>query len=127
GSAAITIAAAARGTAKRYELSDTLAPLVEIWQAIIERPAELADEYEAVWQAQFDGDGSEHFNAVRAAFNANGEPARLLYLLARCVKNAPRFNKDGSFNQSPDKRRHGMRASKMRHEIEGVSALLRGK
>jgi DNA adenine methylase len=127
GSAAISIAGAARRIAKRYELSDTLAPLVEIWQAIIEQPAQLADDYEGIWTAQFDGNSIEHFNLVRAEYNRHPGPARLLYLFARCVKNAPRFNGDGAFNQSPDKRRHGMRAVKMRDEIEGASALLRGK
>jgi len=125
GSGAIAIAGAARGIADRYELSDTLAPLVEIWRAIIDHPAELAHGYEEIWQAQFDS--LDHFNDVRAEFNARHDPAKLLYLLARCVKNAPRFNGDGEFNQSPDKRRHGMRPAKMRREIEGVSALLRGQ
>jgi DNA adenine methylase len=127
GSGAITIAGAARGLANHYELSDTLTPLVEIWQAILERPCELADDYEGVWQAQFDGDSIGHFNVVRSAFNDRHDPAKLLYLLARCVKNAPRFNRDGAFNQSPDKRRHGMRPTKMRLEIDGVSALLGGR
>lgn len=127
GSAAITIAAAARNVGSRFVVSDTLTPLVEIWDAIIERPAQLADDYEAVWQAQFDNDSIEHFNRVRAEFNEQHDPAKLLYLLARCVKNAPRFNGDGAFNQSPDKRRHGMRPAKMRREIEGVSSLLRGR
>lgn len=125
GSGAITIAGAACKLANRYEVSDTLAPLVEIWEAIIQRPHELADEYEGVWQKQFSD--PEHFNQVRMEFNQRHHPAKLLYLLARCVKNAPRFNKDGKFNQSPDKRRHGMRPTKMRREIEGVSALLRGR
>lgn len=127
GSGAITIAAAARGLADRYQLSDTLAPLVEIWRAIVARPAQLADDYAAIWTAQLEGDSIAHFNVVRDEFNERHDPARLLYLLARCVKNAPRFNGGGAFNQSPDKRRHGMRPAKMRREIEGASALLRGR
>src|SRR5581483_4367912 len=95
--------------------------------AIIDRPSDLADAYEAVWHAQFAGDSIAHFNQVRSEFNSQHDPAKLLYLLARCVKNAPRFNGDGAFNQSPDKRRHGMRPDKMRREIEGVSSLLRGR
>src|SRR5207245_841993 len=117
GSAAITIAGAARGIAKQYALSDTLGPLVEIWDAVIDRPTQLADHYERVWTAQFDGDSIKHFNTVRKEFNEQPDAAKLLYLFARCVKNAPRFNGDGAFNQSADKRRHGMRAPKMRCEI----------
>jgi DNA adenine methylase len=82
----------------------------------------LADGYEAVWREQLAEDG--HFNRVRAEFNRNGDPAKLLYLLARCVKNAPRFGRDGAFNQSPDHRRRGMRPTKMRRQIEGCGELL---
>ena len=50
-----------------------------------------------------------------------------LYLLARCVKGAVRYNSEGLFNQSPDKRRKGTHPDKMRKNIEGVSLLLKGK
>jgi DNA adenine methylase len=48
-------------------------------------------------------------------------------LLARCVKGAVRYNADGLFNQSPDKRRMGTRPATMRSNILGVSSLLQGK
>lgn len=51
----------------------------------------------------------------------------LLYLLARCVKGAVRYNSEGLFNQSPDKRRLGTRPDTMRENIAAVSGLLRGK
>lgn len=125
GSAAISIAAAARGLARRYVISDTLAPLVAIWQAILDHPAQLSDDYEKVWRGQLTGDGYVHYNSVRDEFNGGSDdPAQLLYLLARCVKNSPRFNRYGEFNQSPDKRRKGMRPEKMRGEITGASRLL---
>jgi len=128
GSAAITIAGAARNIADEYRISDTLTPLIVLWRAILDQPDVLADAYERVWTGQLDGDAIAHFNRIRDDFNAGAaEPALLLYLLARCVKNSPRFNKHGVFNQSPDKRRRGMRPSKMRHEISGASALLRGR
>src|SRR5205814_1725489 len=63
-------------------------------------------------------------NRVREEFNRARDPARLLYLLARCVKNAPRFNRDGEFNQSPDRRRRGMSPARMRRAIAGAHALL---
>ena len=128
GSGAITIASAARHIADEYRISDTLEPLIAVWRAILNEPEVLADAYERVWTEQLDGDGIAHFNRVRDDFNAGApEPALLVYLLARCVKNSPRFNKDGAFNQSPDKRRRGMRPSKMRNQIADVSALLRGR
>ena len=38
-----------------------------------------------------------------------------------------RYNAEGLFNQSPDKRRHGTRPETMRENILGVSYLLKGK
>lgn len=126
GSAAMTIAAAHRGLAERFVVADSLAPLVEIWRRTIATPHALADAYAHVWQGQTPGD-AEYYNRVREAFNRRREPATLLYLLARCVKNSPRFNQRGEFNQSPDKRRLGMQPGKMRRELLGASALLAGR
>lgn len=121
GSAAVTIAAAASGTADRYVIGDSLQALVEIWRRILTDAEGLAAEYEAVWAGQLTE--PRHFNRVRAEFNRDGGAARLLYLLARCVKNAPRFGREG-FNQSPDHRRRGMRPAKMRRQLEGCRELL---
>ncbi len=126
GSAAITIAAALAGRADRFLIGDSLAPLLTLWSGILSKPSQLADDYEALWVGQAK-DPRTFYNDVRAEFNANGEPAKLLYLLARCVKNAVRFNPRGEFNQSPDHRRLGMRPEKMRREIGGAYGLLAGR
>jgi len=47
--------------------------------------------------------------------------------MARCVKNAIRFNRKGQFTQSVDKRRLGMRPEKMRNGMIGASELLKGR
>jgi DNA adenine methylase len=122
GSAAITLAAAGRELASEFRVSDSLQPLVGIWKRIIETPEQLAEQYRRVWLGQELDPG--HYNRVREEFNRSRDPAKLLFLLARCVKNAPRFNRDGEFNQSPDQRRRGMHPDKMRREIEGAHALL---
>ena len=126
GSAAMTIAAARLGMAERFVIADSLAPLVEIWRQAIAHPQALADAYERVWNGQLDEDAA-YYNRVRDAFNRSHDPAKLLYLLARCVKNSPRFNRQGAFNQSPDKRRLGMHPIKMRREIMGAASLLNGR
>jgi DNA adenine methylase len=123
GSAAISLAGAARGVAERYCIADRLRPLAELWRAILDRPGETADAYERLWRAQVP-DPAAHYGAVRARFNRSGDPVELLYLLARCVKNAVRFNGDGQFNQAPDHRRTGMRPPRMRRQIARASALL---
>jgi DNA adenine methylase len=124
GSAAVSLAAATRGVAARYTIADRLAALARLWRAIIDRPAATADAYERLWRAQHTG-AAAHYNAVRARFNRTGDPIALLYLLARCVKNAVRFNSDGEFNQGADHRRAGMHPDRMRREMTRASALLR--
>ena len=123
GSGAITIAAAASLPNTQFVLGDSLPALADIWDQILSRPYQLADDYESIWQAQL-LDPAGHFLTVRDRFNRSGGAGALLYLLARCVKNAPRFNLAGAFNQSADHRRLGMRPDKMRAQILGAASLL---
>lgn len=126
GSAAVTIAAASVRRAENFVISDSLAPLVGIWDMIINRPAALADAYEGLWVAQA-GIEREFYDQVRSAYNESPDPPKLLYLLARCVKNAVRFNGKGEFNQSPDNRRRGVKPATLRQRINAVHQLLHGK
>jgi len=125
GSAAVTIATAARDRAVRYHCNDVLQPLMGIWEAILENPMDLADEYRRLWREQLDSP-KKYFFQVREEYNADGSPAKLLYLLARCVKNSVRFNSNGQFNQSPDNRRLGMKPDKLRTQVLGAHQLLKG-
>jgi DNA adenine methylase len=126
GSAAITIAAASRGLANSYVINDINKPLSGLLQFIVETPDNLVSFYECLWNEQH-GDSLKHYYRVRENFNRTQDPRLFLYLLARCVKGSVRYNSDGLFNQSPDKRRHGTRPDTMRKNILGVSRLLKGK
>jgi DNA adenine methylase len=126
GSAAVTLAAAARGVAERYIINDLNKPLMELWRAIVETPTQLARQYEALWRAQR-ADRRRFYDRIRDEFNRTGRPDYLLYLLARCVKAAVRYNANGEFNQSPDNRRRGALPETMREHILGASRLLQGK
>ncbi len=126
GSAAVSIACAARGRAKNYWLNDLNKPLAELIGLMINHPQELTRFYKDLWEQQH-ADSLEHYYRVREDFNRTRNPQLLLYLLARCVKGAVRYNAEGLFNQSPDKRRQGTRPETMRENIYGVSTLLRGR
>ena len=125
GSAAMTIAAVNAQLAKEYLIGDSLMPLISIWQQILSSPHQLATTYEDLWSGQLE-DKDDYYNRVRDEFNRTQDPALLLYLLARCVKNALRFNQRGEFNQSHDKRRLGMHPNKMCKEIQRAHLLLAG-
>lgn len=125
GSAALTLAAASRSLCSSYVLADALPSLADLWLWVVECPTLLADGYESVWKSA--EQAASYYADVRAGYNAGPDPSRLLYLLARCVKNSPRWNQAGQFNQSEDKRRLGTHPSKVRKEILAAHALLAGK
>lgn len=123
GSAAISIAVASRGAAKRFWINDAHQSLIDLWQEIIHRPEGLSGAYESLWRSQ-NGQEKAFFNDVRARFNESPNPSDFLYLLARCVKAAIRYNSNGEFNNTPDNRRKGARPVEMRQRILDVSQLL---
>ncbi len=123
GSAAISIGVAARRQAERFWINDAHAPLIDLWREILHRPESLADKYAHLWNDQL-GKEREYFDKVRDRFNKTHESADFLYLLARCVKAAIRYNTNGKFNNTPDNRRKGARPAEMRRRIFHASALL---
>src|SRR4051812_17027664 len=68
GSAAVSIAARHAGMAAGSVINDVNAPLMALWQAIVDDSAGLADRYERLWtEARTDPKG--FFLATRAEFN----------------------------------------------------------
>lgn len=126
GSAAVSVAAAWTDKARRFWLNDTHAALMGLWEQIISDPTGLSAKYEKCWLAQ-SGRERDHYQAVRREFNATHKPEMLLFLLARCVKAAIRYNRNGEFNNSPDHRRKGMRPETMAQSIRLVSALFHSR
>ena len=126
GSAAVTLAAAGQMKFSSYVIGDALEPLIGLWNSILMDPEAVTERYRALWRKER-ARPIEGFYEIRAEFNTDREPAKLLYLLARCVKNAVRFNPSGEFNQSPDKRRTGTHPDTMKLEILAAHRLLGGK
>jgi DNA adenine methylase len=124
GSAAVSLAAAARCTTLRFHLADHDAALVALWEEILHRPEQLADAYGRMWQAQ-QGRERSYYEQVRAQFNRTRRPSDLLYLLARCTKAAVRYNRRGEFNNSADHRRCGVHPQRMRRNLYRTAQLLR--
>ena len=125
GSAAMSLAVAGRRRAARFWINDAHEPLVALWKEILEHPHTLANQYASLWNEQ-QGREREYFALVRDRFNRAHDPADLLYLLARCVKAAIRYNSNGHFNNTPDNRRLGARPSEMRRRLLLASSLLSG-
>lgn len=126
GSAAITLAAAASEIGRNYVIGDKFSPLIDLWNLIINKPDYVAENYSKIWNAQLD-DPKSYFLEIRKQFNEEQDPVQFLYLVARCVKNAIRFNANGEFNQSADNRRLGMKPEKVLKESHAISSILKGK
>lgn len=126
GSAALSLAAIYYGKAGSLLLNDINAPLMALWHSIVHTPEQLAGAYEKLWFAQ-EGREREFYDLVRARFNKTHQPDDLMYLLARCVKAAVRYNANGEFNQSPDNRRKGRQPGAMGKDIRDTASLLKGK
>lgn len=126
GSAAITIASAYYFKAARFLINDINEPLTVLWDAIIHDPETIIKQYHDIWHGQL-GNEERYYYQIREAFNTTHKPEYLLFLLAKCVKAAVRYNANGDFNQSPDKRRLGRNPEMMRDDILRVSQLLKGK
>jgi DNA adenine methylase len=126
GSAAMTIASAYYFKASHFVINDINEPLVQLWDTIINNPKSIIKAYHDIWHGQH-GNEEEYYYEIRDKFNETKRPEFLLFLLAKCVKAAVRYNSQGGFNQSPDKRRLGRNPQMMRDDIIRVSNLLKGK
>lgn len=130
GTCAVTILAAQNGLCRDYVVNDINGPLVGLMKECIEEPLSLAEAYETIWMGQYEEgtDNIEYFYKIRKEFNdGQQDPARMLFLLARVVKGAVRYNADGTMNQSCDKRRYGTKPALIRENAAKISELLKGK
>src|SRR3972149_11245143 len=67
GSAAVSIAAACYGKAKRFVINDINSPLIDLWRMIVAEPEKLTAQYQALWEEQ-SGREREFYDQVRTAF-----------------------------------------------------------
>ena len=126
GSAAISVHAVANLGVERVWLNDAHEPLVRLWGEILRNPSGLASGYARLWRPRPVRGDADYYGA-RDRFNESHDPADFLYVMARCVKAAVRYNRAGMFNNSPDKRRRGARPGVMERRILAVHDLLAGR
>ena len=126
GSAAISVASAFYYKANKFIINDVNKPLIALWNEIINNPTQIIKKYYDIWNGQI-GNEEEYYYYIRTKFNETKQSEYLLFLLAKCVKAAVRYNTIGEFNQSPDKRRLGRNPQTMREDILRVSHLLKNK
>jgi DNA adenine methylase len=129
GTCAITILSAAQGLCDEFWINDINQPLVNLMEECINNPLKLI-EYENIWNGQFaEGENNiDYFYKIREEFNkGKKDSARMLFLLARVVKGAVRYNSNGELNQSCDKRRYGTKPNVIANNALAISGLLKDK
>lgn len=110
---------------RRAVAGDVVAPLVGLWRAIAEHPAEAADWYRRHWLDR-QTRGAVVYDEVRDRFNAQGSPLDLLVLSRMCVNGLIRFNRDGAFNNSLHHTRPGVHPDRLEALLHRWSAALDG-
>ena len=130
GTCAVSILAAHTKKCSSFWLNDINKPLIEMIEACVNDPEKLAEDYARVWEKQFEEgqNNVDYFFSVRDDFNSGSQDAaRMLFLLARVVKGAVRYNAHGQMNQSCDKRRFGTKPTVVKKNAHSISKLLKGK
>ena len=75
--------------------SDVLEPLVGIWQMLVAQPGTVIQWYAERWQRIALEGKVAAYESVKAAYNANPNPADLLFLSRACYGGVVRFRRDG--------------------------------
>lgn len=75
--------------------SDTLFPLVEIWQVLKSNPTALKGWYRDRWELGVSIGKERAFEAVKASYNEAPNGADLLFISRACYGGVVRFRKDG--------------------------------
>jgi DNA adenine methylase len=75
--------------------SDSFKPLIEIFQTLQKSPQVLKKWYTERWQMMTEGNKSEVYRKIKASYNANPNPADLLFISRSCYGGVIRFRKDG--------------------------------
>lgn len=130
GTCAVSICAAYNNVCDSFVLNDINLPLIRMMEECVYNPEHLTSMYKNIWEGQFKpgADNIGYFYKIRDEFNGGEQdPARMLFLLARVVKGAVRYNSNGTLNQSCDKRRYGTKPNTVALNAIAISRLLKGK
>lgn len=80
--------------------SDSFKPLIDIFQTLQESPNVLQEWYTERWQMMAGGEKKEIYERIKSSYNANPNPADLLFISRSCYGGVIRFRKDGYISTS---------------------------
>ena len=88
-------------TPERGVGSDSFAPLIEIWQTLLESPELLKKWYSDRWTKFKAGEKVEEFERVKASYNKHPNGADLLFLCRSCYGGVVRFRQRDGYCSTP--------------------------
>lgn len=83
------------------EAADSFAPLIGIWQALREDPGIVKTWYRDRWIEAQDGDKVTQYEAIKARYNAEANPADFLFLTRAAYGGVMRFRKKDGYMSTP--------------------------
>lgn len=81
--------------------SDSFEPLVEIFQTLQESPETLKQWYAERWHRMKGGDKKKVYEKIKASYNADPNPADLLFISRSCYGGVVRFRKNDGYISTP--------------------------
>lgn len=75
--------------------SDVIEPLISLWRAVATDPEKVKGWYAKRWHSFQRRDRVEAFEAIKASYNANPNPADFLFITRSCYGGVVRFRRDG--------------------------------
>lgn len=77
---------------------DTLAPLIELWKLVKNEPETVIEHYRETVEEMKERDKEEVYDEIKASYNEEAGPLKLLMISRTCYGGVIRFTKDGDIS-----------------------------
>lgn len=114
---------------KHYVCSDINKGLIDLWNEIINNPANVVSHYINLW-AELNKDDDKNrkrafFEFIRSRYNQEHNPLDFMFIMRTTTNGMPRYNKNGDFNNSFHITRNGIIPATLEKIIFEWSKLLK--
>lgn len=112
----------------KFVCSDLNRDLINLWNAVKNRPKEVADYYKILWTEMNKNDDKAikraYFENVRERYNKEWNPLDFMFIMRTTTNGMPRYNSKGEFNNSFHITRNGINPDTLEKIIFEWSDLL---